>query len=325
MKDINSNTGQSTPQPQPLTVVPVLPSRAKPKSKKAYRDFVREKSKLISSVENYIDRSDQQLPSFGHVPSLEYDSVQEIAYEARRLNSIDDRDAHAIAPIVQGRFTVIPVTWNCQCHGDAVHLHVKETDSSWFYINTNCSVPEFRYWIAYMYGFSIGGDLCMKDRKEFGDRFAKAYNFPAGHAGTLAIELNAQPNLRKMINVLERASDKFLLPPDLLFHEAQMDMDIYGEDTLKIPSSRLKSACRKFKTRYAGVRIGRGGDEADLIEEASETWLTLIQPLVSGFFRGKAGSFKDYLNLLELPDTEGTREVFDFVLNGCRCEECRAI
>jgi len=321
----NIPSGESTPQPQPLTVVPVLPSRAKPTNKKAYRDFVREKAKLIASVENYIDRSDEGLPDFGELPSLGYDSIQEIVYEARLLNDIDYRDVGALAPIVQDRVTVIPVNWDCQCLGDAAHLYVEETDSSWFYLNMNCSLPEFRYWIAYMYGFSIGRNLRIEDRKGFGDRFAKAYNFPLGHARLLSEELTSQPNRRKMLQVLEDASDQCLFPPDLLLHEAQVYLKDSGENTLKIPTSQLNSACKKFKSRYAGVRIGRGVDEADLIEEASDTWFTLIQGEISGFFRGTNGTFNDFLTLMDLPDTEGTREVFDFVLNGCRCEECRAI
>lgn len=195
-------------------------------------------------------------------PSLDYRYIQELVKKVRCDLGIDD-----IEPVngiqlrdhfVKYQAILIPVMWGKkEKHGNALHIHLPESKSTWIYLNLDTNIPDFKFWMAHELGHVISVDLIeegnMEFAEDFADAFAGALIFPEEAAATYFTEYDAAENKTNRMKVVNAASEKHSISQFSVYKELEKFAKHYGKEFGEIDHKTLGYAANRSNQKLGTV------------------------------------------------------------------------
>lgn len=149
-------------------------------------------------------------------PSLEYDYVEKAAAQLRKHLGYNEKDVIKFESLIhifsELHAVIVPVLWgNKKNHENALHVYLPESRTTWVYLNLDCHVFDFKFWMAHELGHIKAPQLLGDEAEDFADAFAGSLLFGQSLAKLAYEELsqiNSEPN--KIYRLKQIASDHLI-------------------------------------------------------------------------------------------------------------------
>ena len=89
------------------------------------------------------------------------------------------RFEHLIGFFNELQAVIIPVLWgNKENHENALHIYLPASMTTWIYLNLDCRIHDFKFWMAHELGHIHAPTLQSEAGEDFADAFAGALLVP---------------------------------------------------------------------------------------------------------------------------------------------------
>lgn len=199
---------------------PVIAYRKKGsrKTTEAHLTKAMEMGRLLRPLVKYLPFDEMVRPATLKSPRVNYDYIQKAASRTRKelgLQAEDDLDfQHLIGKFRDLQAVIIPVLWGSkQNHGNALHIHLPESMTTWVYLNLDVHLHDFKFWMAHELGHILSPELRSDEAENFADNFAGAMLFPREQAEIAYNEVVRQRSSRSRLRkICEIATDVIVSP-----------------------------------------------------------------------------------------------------------------
>lgn len=157
-------------------------------------------------------------------PHTEYSYIQKVVNRVRNEINVQEGDTidfnHLINFFNELHAVLIPVLWGSKDkHENALHIYLPESMTTWIYLNLDCKIHDFKFWMAHELGHVYAPDLKDDEGEDFADSFAGALLFPEKLAEREYIQLRRLNNIGSMINHIKGIAEKLVVSPLTVYYE----------------------------------------------------------------------------------------------------------
>lgn len=207
----------------PAAAVPVVSFRKKAnrKTKDEHLDNARETGELLKRLVKYLPKQELTRPPTLKNPSAQYDYVQQVAAQLRREMGLEKKGViefqNLIAKFSELHAVIIPALWGeQQDHGNALNIHLPDSQTTWVFVNLDSSIVDFKFWMAHELGHSLAPELTNDAGEDFADSFAQALLFPESHAAKLRAGLQGIRSVASRITRIRDEAGKHVISPYMI-------------------------------------------------------------------------------------------------------------
>ena len=186
-------------------------------------------------------------PAILRSPSCDYTYVQKVARRIRADIGVSDNDKIDFQSLIKFfndlHAILIPVLWGSKDnHENALHIYLPESMTTWIYLNLDCRLHDFKYWMAHELGHVHAPQLKEEEGENFADAFAGALLVPEELAKKEYAHLRRLANIGKQINRLKDVASQLVVSPLTVYFE----INKYAESS-KLPKIDLESEREIFR------------------------------------------------------------------------------
>lgn len=213
--------------------------------------------KLAPYLEETIEPTFQELVN----PKLDYEYIQEIVSKIRNKLSLETNKKISFQTLIsvlsKNNITLIPVLWGeLKNHRNALHIYLTKTKTTWIYLNLDCYIPDFKFWIIHEFAHILTKNLIIEDvdkAEEFADSFAGAFLFPDKLAGDLYEGLK-KDKINKN-DLLMRTAEEYTISPYTIYKQVESYSLFNYEKNIKdiIPVKEAGKMKNKINLKYGKV------------------------------------------------------------------------
>lgn len=151
-------------------------------------------------------------------PSNDYTYVQAVAAELRREMGLEQKPVIEFGNLI-GKFNdlhaiLIPVLWgDTRHHGNALSVHLPDTQTTWVYLNLDSNILDFKFWMAHELGHSLAPDFVDEAGECFADHFAQAFLFPEASAARLRDRLGKIAQVEGRVRAVLGEATRHMIAP----------------------------------------------------------------------------------------------------------------
>ena len=204
----------------PATAVPVVSFRKKAnrKTKDEHLDNARETGELLKRLVKYLPNQELTRPPTLKTPTAQYDYVQQVAAQMRQEMGLEKKEViefqNLIAKFNELHAVLIPALWGeRQHHGNALNIHLPDSQTTWVFVNLDSSVVDFKFWMAHELGHSLAPKLANEEGEDFADSFAQALLFPESHAAKLCAKLQGIRGVASRVARIRDEAKRHVISP----------------------------------------------------------------------------------------------------------------
>lgn len=220
---------------------PVVVSREKDahKIKREYFEQVQDIKRIFARLAPHLSFDDLVLPPFLKSPSTSYDYVQKAARRVRTEIGIKESEEMPFLKLI--RFfndlhsVIIPVLWgNNDKHENAFHIYLPDSMTTWIYLNLDCRVHDFKFWMAHELGHVYTPKLDADEGEFFADAFAGALLVPEKLAAREYVQLCRLKSNGERINHIKAVAKRLVVSPATIYSEVSNYAIHYKRPRIKI-------------------------------------------------------------------------------------------
>ena len=223
---------------EPASAVPVVCFRKKAgrKTKDIHYEKARDTGELLKRLVSLLPDPPLSSPSVLSEPRMDYAYVQKAAVEVRKEMGLVNRAVikykDLIAKFVRLHAVIVPVMWGeKQNHGNALNIHLPDSNITWVFLNLDSNEVDFKFWMAHELGHALAPKLDGDKGEDFADAFAQALLFPQESVAELRQELRRRRSVKSRINLIKQEAESRLISPltvrrALENFEGSADLDI---------------------------------------------------------------------------------------------------
>lgn len=204
----------------PATATPVVSFRKKShrKTKDEHLDNARETGELLKRLVNYLPKQALTHPPTLKDPTVDYAYVQTVAAQVRKEMRLENKEViefnDLIGKFSQLRAVLVPVLWGeRQHHGNALNIHLPDSQTTWVFLNLDSNAVDFKFWMAHELGHSLAPELANGAGEDFADSFAQALLFPECHAAKLRDDLHAINGVAPRVARIRAEAKRHVISP----------------------------------------------------------------------------------------------------------------
>lgn len=193
---------------------------------------------------------------------LEYNYIQEVATNIR-----GEIGAKSDAPIgfkdliqVFKKFDVVlvPALWGRkENHGNALHIHLPSSGTTWIYLNLDSNFHDFNFWIAHELGHVLSQRFDGDEAEDFSDAFAQALLFPRECASEVYRSVKALANTGIRIKKVLEVADNYNISPITVYEAINSYASENGKPRINLSNS-FYGATTNFNKGYLNVSDALG-------------------------------------------------------------------
>ncbi len=210
----------------PATNEPVVAFRKKGRKKitPEYLEQARDMGRILATLVPLLPFDELSQPTILKSPSTDYSYIQKVAKRIRGSIGIPDTDEVPFPKLIQFfnelHAIIIPVLrGDKENHDNALHIYLPASMTTWIYLNLDCRVHDFKYWMCHELGHvhapQLGGDL----GEDFSEAFAGALLVPEELAQREYGQLRRLANIGKQINQIKSVADHLVVSPFTVYSE----------------------------------------------------------------------------------------------------------
>lgn len=227
-------------------------------TKNHHIEKAQEMGRALRSLVPYLPFDKLEMPPVLKSPSCDYEYLQEVAIKTRKDINLTQDDTvdfdHLIRRFKDLHAVVIPTIWGAkQAHGNAIHVYLPDSQTTWVYLNLDVNVHDFKFWMAHELGHCLSPNLRDEDAEDFADAFASALLFPQNKAEKAYKAISCLPTKTKQINELLAISDLEIISPYTVLIQIEEYIKTYTMAPLLIDRKKLGGIVTNFNKKYKNV------------------------------------------------------------------------
>ncbi|MDP2854220.1 MAG: XRE family transcriptional regulator [Smithellaceae bacterium] len=233
-----------------------------------YIDQAKDMGMMLKELVPYLPFDDLSQPAILKTPSLDYDYIRKVADRVRKTIGVREgeeiRFDHLIRFFNELQAVIIPVLWgNKENHENALHIYLPESMTTWIYLNLDCKVHDFKFWMAHELGHVHAPTLQGEAGEDFADAFAGALLVPHEMAASAYEALQNYDNVWSQINHIKLLAEKLVVSPLTVYYQINKYADYSGKPKIDLESSKaIYQATTNFNKQFQQVSEGLFGTKS---------------------------------------------------------------
>lgn len=228
------------------------------KTKDHHIEEAKEMGCFLKHLVPYSPYEKLEMPPILKSPSCDYDYLQEVSKKVRKdikLTLNDKLDfEHLIRRFSELQAVVVPVLWGKRkAHGNAIHIYLPDSKSTWVYLNLDVNIHDFKFWMAHELGHCLSPGLSGEEAEDFADAFAGALLFPEAQSKKAYEQLISQETELAMLKCLMDFSKNQLISAFTIYKEANKYALRHKRESIKLDERKLGARVTNFNKRYKNV------------------------------------------------------------------------
>lgn len=240
---------------------PVVAFRKKSahKIKPEYVERAKDMGRILEKLVPYLSYDELTQPAILRKPITNYDYVQKVALKTRNQIATNEGDEINFEDMI-GFFStlnavLIPVLWaHKDNHENALHIHLPESITTWIYLNLDCRLHDFKFWMAHELGHVLAPQLDGDEGEDFADAFAGALLVPQKLAAREYEILTRLNNIGKIINRIKETAERLVVSPLTVCYEINKYAEARGKIKIALESDKeIHKATTNFNKEFKPV------------------------------------------------------------------------
>jgi transcriptional regulator with XRE-family HTH domain len=189
-----------------------------------YLDEARDTGRVLANLVPYLPFEKFVKPRTLIRPQQEYAYIQSVAATIRAQigkaaeETIEFQDLIDIFNTLNA--VIIPVLWGSKDkHENALHIYLPESMTTWIYLNLDCYIHDFKFWMAHELGHVLAPELHEDEGEDFADAFAAALLVPQEIASAEYPYLRRSKLISHQINHIKTVAEKLCVSPLSVYWE----------------------------------------------------------------------------------------------------------
>jgi len=229
--------------PEPNEPVVVFRKKGAHKITPEYVEQAKDMGRVLEALVPYLPFDDLAQPATLRKPVSDYEYVHKAARRIREQIGVQEGDEIHFEKLIDffGNLhaVLIPVHWGHKDkHENALHIHLPESQTTWIYLNLDCKLHDFKFWMAHELGHVLAPQLQGDDGEDFAEAFAGALLIPRELAETEYSRLSRFGNVGAQVNRVKDIAERLVISPVTVFIEINkfaayskqpvLEFDIHG-------------------------------------------------------------------------------------------------
>jgi len=245
--------------PDPAVPLVRFRKKANRKTTDAHLEHARETGEWLRRLVQYLPGQGLTRPPTLKDPTTGYDYVQRVAAQVRREMGLEGKPviefSDLIAKFNELHAVIVPVLWgDRQHHGNALNIHLPDSQTTWVFLNLDSNAVDFKFWMAHELGHSLAPELGGDTGEDFADAFAQALLFPEAAAARLRDELPPLAGVAARVARVRTEAQKHVISPYTIRRAVEGYENARGLPTTELGDlGRFMGAATNFAKGYMTI------------------------------------------------------------------------
>ncbi len=224
-----------------------------------YIDQAKDMGIMLKELVPYLPFDDLSQPAVLKTPSADYDYIRKVANRVRKTIGVCEdeeiRFEHLIGFFNELQAVIIPVPWgNKENHENALHIYLPESMTTWIYLNLDCRIHDFKFWMAHELGHIHAPTLPGEAGEDFADAFAGALLVPHELVKREYEALRNLGDIWSQIKRIKSLAEKLVVSPLTIYYQINKYADYEGNTKIDLDTSKaIYQATTKFNQQFKPV------------------------------------------------------------------------
>ncbi|MDO9585264.1 MAG: ImmA/IrrE family metallo-endopeptidase, partial [Syntrophales bacterium] len=224
-----------------------------------YINHAKDMGRILTELVPYLPFDELSQPAVLKAPSSDYAYVHKITKRIREEIAVQKGDEIRFESLINFfndlQAVIIPVLWgNKEKHENALHIYLPESMSTWIYLNLDCRVHDFKFWMAHELGHVHAPQLQGETGEDFAEAFAAALLMPEELAVQEYGALCRIANVGAQINRIKAIAEKLVVSPLTVYYEINKYAVQYDKPKIDLVSGKeIHKATSNFNSQFYPV------------------------------------------------------------------------
>jgi transcriptional regulator with XRE-family HTH domain/Zn-dependent peptidase ImmA (M78 family) len=224
-----------------------------------YIEQARDMGRILSDLVPLLPFDDLSQPATLRNPVNDYVYVQKAAQRIRSQIGAHEGEEIGFDKLISFFFNlhavIIPVLWGSKDnHENALHIYLPESMTTWIYLNLDCKVHDFKFWMAHELGHVHTPQLQGEEGEDFAEAFAGALLVPQELAEHEYKKLSCFTNPWGQINHIKEVAQRLVVSPLSVYYEVNKFAAHHGKPKIDLESKReIYQATTNFNKEFKPV------------------------------------------------------------------------
>ncbi len=189
-----------------------------------YIHHAQDMGRVLTELVSYLPFDELSQPAVLKAPSLDYAYVHKVTKRIRKEISIPENEEIRFDSLINFfndlQAVIIPVLWgNKEQHENALHIYLPESMTTWIYLNLDCRIHDFKFWMAHELGHIHAPKLQGEEGEDFAEAFAGALLIPQELAACEYEALRKITDVWSQINHIKSLAERLVVSPLTVYYE----------------------------------------------------------------------------------------------------------
>ena len=224
-----------------------------------YIEQAKDMGTTLKELVHYLPFDDLSQPAVLKSPLVDYEYIQKVAKRVRKRIGVREgeeiRFDHLIGFFNELQAVIIPVLWgNKENHENALHIYLPESMTTWIYLNLDCRIHDFKFWMAHELGHIHAPTLQGETGEDFADAFAGALLVPHDLAAREHETLCNLGDIWSQIKRIKLLAEELVVSPLTVYYQVNKYAAFCGKPLIDLETSKaIYQATTKFNQQFKPV------------------------------------------------------------------------
>jgi transcriptional regulator with XRE-family HTH domain/Zn-dependent peptidase ImmA (M78 family) len=189
-----------------------------------YINHAKDMGIILTDLVPYLPFDVLSQPAVLKAPSPDYAYVHKVTKRIREKIAVQEDDEICFDSLINFfndlQAVIIPVLWgNKEKHENALHIYLPASMTTWIYLNLDCRMHDFKFWIAHELGHVHAPQLQGDEGEDFAEAFAGALLIPHELAASEYEALQKLTNVWSQIKHIKSLAERLVVSPLTVYYE----------------------------------------------------------------------------------------------------------
>ena len=224
-----------------------------------YVEQAKDMGRILETLVPYLPFDDLAQPATLRKPVNEYGYVHKAAQRVRTQIGVHEGDEIHFEKLIdffgELHAVLIPVHWgHKEKHENALHIHLPESLTTWIYLNLDCRLHDFKFWMSHELGHVLAPQLQGDEGEDFAEAFAGALLIPQDLAAREYETLCRLNNIGKQIVRIKETADRLVVSPLTVYYEINNYAEFKGMARISFDTdNEIHKATSNFNKSFKPV------------------------------------------------------------------------
>lgn len=208
-----------------------------------YLEEARDTGRILANLVPHLHFDTLSRPKTLINPNLDYAYIQQVVKKVRSQIGKAPNEKIEFENLIDFfndlNAVIIPVLWgNKDRHENALNIYLPKSMTTWIYLNLDCNIHDFNFWMAHELGHVLAPDLHNDEGEDFADAFAGALLVPAEIASSEYVYLRKTDNVSNQLNHIKVVAKRLCVSPLTVYLEIKKYTQHFKLPNIDLESNR---------------------------------------------------------------------------------------